>query len=145
MNTTYKEIFGYFKDNITDPDLLLFAKDIQNEILISIMDKAIMKCSRVVKATVDLSLRSDDEMTFNVEIPIEIIDIITEWMTVVWLKPFVNNIENLRNSISTKEFKVFSPGDLLGKIGTRYDKSIKDSRSLMNEYSFITADMTRLK
>lgn len=145
MNTTYKEIFGYFKDNITDPDLLLFAKDIQNEILISIMDKAIMKCSRVVKATVDLSLRSDDEMTFNVEIPIEIIDIITEWMTVVWLKPFVNNIENLRNSISTKEFKVFSPADLLGKIGTRYDKSIKDSRSLMNEYSFIVADMTRLK
>ena len=66
-------------------------------------------------------------------------------MTVFWLGPFVNNIENLRNHLSTKDFSVFSPANLLEKIGDRYDIYYKRARSITNEYSYIIADMKGLK
>ena len=144
-NTSYETVFAEFKDKITDPDLLLFADGIQTEMLIAYMNKAISKCSRVVKKVVDLSLRDDNIAEFNVKIPDEVIDIITEWMTVFWLQPYVNNLENLRNNLSTKDFTVFSPANLLEKIGSRYDTARKYARSLTNEYSFILADMKELK
>ena len=143
--TSYEFIFSEFKDKITDPDLLLFSLDLQTEMLISYMNKAIAKCNRIVKGVVDLSLRDDEILMFNLEIPEDVIDIITEWMTVFWLQPYVNNIENLRNNISTKDFSHFSPANLLEKIGVRYDIARKNARNLTNEYSFIIADMKELK
>lgn len=145
MGTAYKEVFDNFKDNITDFDLLQFAKELQEDMLTAIMNKAIVKCQRVVKKTVDLSLRNDYSMEFEQNISVEVMDILTEWMTVVWLKPYVNNSENLRNGLSTKDFSIFSPGNLLDKIGDRYDKSRKYAKSITNEYSYVIADMKGLK
>ena len=143
-NTQYTDVFEEFKDKITDPDLIIFVEDLQVEMLVAYMNKAIAKCKRIVK-TVDLSNRDDEIMEFGVEIPDEVMAIITEWMTVFWLQPFVNNIENLRNNLSTKDFSVFSPANLLEKIGARYDVARKYARSLTNEYSYIIADMKELK
>jgi len=143
-NTTYGTVFAEFKDKITDPDLITFAEDLQTEMLIAYMKKAIGKCKRIIK-TADLSNRDDELMEFSVEIPDEVMDIITEWMTVFWLQPYVNNIENLKNNLSTKDFSVFSPANLLEKIGDRYDIARKHARSLTNEYSYIIADMKELK
>lgn len=143
-NTKYETVFVEFKDKITDPDLITFAEELQTEMLIAYMNKAIGKCKRIV-TTVDLSERDNEIMEFKAEIPYEVMDIITEWMTVFWLQPFVNNIENLRNNLSTKDFSVFSPANLLEKIGDRYDIARKHARSLTNEYSYIIADMKGLK
>lgn len=143
-NTNYETVFAEFKDKITDPDLITFAEDLQTEMLVAYMKKAIGKCKRIVK-TVDLANRDDELMEFGVEVPDEVMDIITEWMTVFWLQPFVNNIENLKNNLSTRDFSVFSPANLLEKIGDRYDIARKHARSLTNEYSYIIADMKELK
>ena len=108
-NTSYETVFNEFKDKITDPDLITFAEDLQTEMLVAYMNKAISKCNRVVKSVVDLSNRDDELLEFGVQIPDEVMDIITEWMTVFWLQPYVNNIENLRNNLSTKDFSVVEP------------------------------------
>lgn len=144
MGTKYDEIFLSFKDSITDPDLLSFSKDLQTEMLIALMDKAIAKCRHVCK-TVDLSNRDDELMEFFDKLPDDLVDIIIEWMTVFWLKPYLNNIENLRNNLSTKDFSIFSPANLLEKINNRYESAKKYARSLTNEYSYRVGDMTRLK
>lgn len=145
MNTSYETVFNEFKDKITDPDLITFAESLQTEMLVAYMNKAISRCGRVTNKVVDLSLRDDELMKFSVEIPYEVIDIITEWMTVFWLQPYVNNLENLRNNLSTKDFSVFSPANLLEKVGNRYDTARKQARSLTNEYSYIISDMKELK
>ena len=145
MNTSYETVFNEFKDKITDPDLITFAESLQTEMLVAYMNKAISRCGRVTNMVVDLSLRDDELMEFSVEIPYEVMDIITEWMTVFWLQPYVNNLENLRNNLSTKDFSVFSPANLLEKVGNRYDTARKQARSLINEYSYIIADMKELK
>lgn len=143
--TQYDDIFMMFKDNITDPDLLKFSSDLQNDFLISLMSRAITKCKRICK-DVDLSNRDDIVMEFGVDVPDEVTDIITEWMTVFWLKPYVNNVENLRNHLSTSDFKLIcSPANLLDKISNRYELARKHAKSLTNEYSYIHSDMTRLK
>jgi hypothetical protein len=138
-------VFNEFKDKIIDPDLLMFSEQLQHEILVSYMNKAIARCSRVVSGVVDLNKRDDSIAEFESELPYEVIDIITEWMTVFWLQPYVNNIENLRNNLSTKDFSVFSPANLLDKIGTRYDIARKQAKSMTNEYSFIISDMKELR
>lgn len=145
MNTTYDYVFSEFKDRITDPDLITFAEDLQTEMLIALMNKAITRCKRIVKNIVDLTLKDDTTETFLSEVPSEVIDIITEWMIAFWLEPYVNNIENLKNHLSTKDFSVFSPANLLEKISNRYGIARKSAKSLMNEYSFIIADMKELK
>ena len=145
MNTSYETVFNEFKDKITDPDLITFAESLQTEMLVAYMNKAISRCGRVTNKVVDLSLRDDELMEFSVEIPYEVMDIITEWMTVFWLQPYVNNLENLRNNLSTKDFSAFSPANLLEKVGNRYDTARKQARSLTNEYSYIIADMKELK
>lgn len=143
--TRYEDVFIMFKDNITDPDLLEFSSDLQYEVLVALMSRAITKCKRICK-DVDLSNRYDTTMEFGADIPDEIIEIIIEWMTVFWLKPFVNNTENLRNHLSTKDFKMIcSPANLLDKISNTYESARKHARSLTNEYSYIHADMSRLK
>lgn len=144
MMTQYEDIFSSFKDRITDPDLITFSQDLQIEMLIALMNNAINRCQRICNA-VDLSYRDNELLKFNVDVPDDIVEIICEWMTVFWLKPYLNNQENLRNALSTKDFSFFSPANLLGKIGNTYKEAFKQARSLTNEYSYIHADFTRLE
>ncbi|MBQ0036422.1 MAG: hypothetical protein KBT35_05850 [Firmicutes bacterium] len=143
MATSYDEIFLSFKDNITDSDILLLSEELQTETMIALMKKAINRCGRICNG-VDLSDRDDELLTFNVDVPDDFIEIITEWMTVFWLKPYLNNTENFRNILNTKDFSFFSPANLLEKISNTYKNTYKHARSLTNEYSYIHADMTRL-
>jgi hypothetical protein len=141
--TEYKVVFEKFKDKITDPDLLLYLESIQQEILISLMSSACVKFKRICKQ--NLSDRDNTLMMFNFDVDEEVIDIMTDIMVEYWLKPYLNNIENLRNQLSTKDFSVFSPANLLNAVQNTYDLSRKRAKSAMNEYSFINGDWDRLR
>jgi hypothetical protein len=145
MNTTYQFVYDEFKDGITDPDLLQFAEELQSEMLLAIMRKAISKCNRIVKKMCDLNDRNDLTAEFNMSVPDDVLDVLLEWMTVIWLKPYVNNIENLKNNLNTKDFTMYSPANLLEKIGDRYDYSFKYANSLANKFSYIYGDLENLK
>lgn len=142
--TEYSYIFDEFKDKITDPDLHLFCEDLQNEMLLAFMRKAISRCSDSIE-NVDLSLRDDLDMVFEEDLPYKVVDIITEWMVYYWLQPYVNNAENLRNALSTKDFAVFSPANLLKEIGERFKAAKSATRGMMNEYSVRIGDVRKLK
>lgn len=141
--TKYTEIFNSFKDKITDYDLPLYTDDIQNEMLCSALRKACAKFGRICKS--DLSTRDDEIMSFGCNLTIEEIDIITEWMVYEWLTPYLNNIENLRNQLNTKDFSFFSPANLLSAIQNVYTTSRKRAKSMMNEYSYVNSDLEKLK
>ncbi len=141
--TLYTEIFESFKDKITDYDLPLYADDIQNDILCSVLIKACAKFARICKS--DLSLRDDELMQFGCTLSIEELDILTEWMVYEWLTPYLNNTENLRNHLNTKDFSLFSPANLLSTIQNVHTISRKRAKSMMNEYSYIHSDLENLK
>ena len=144
MATTYASIFDAFLDEITDPEMLLLSEDLREDYLTALMNKAITRCSRVC-SNVDLVSRNDDTGTFDEDIPAEVIEIIVAWMLVFWLQPYVNNLENLQNRLSTKDFTVFSPANLLEKMSAWYEICRHNARRLMNHYSYIISDVSELQ
>lgn len=146
MATKYQDIFVVFKDNITDPDLLAFSQELHDEILTAYLTRAVSKCERICKLNdVDLTDRNDATMEFSTDLPNDVIDILIEWMIVFWLRPYLNNLEMLHNTLNTKDFTFFSPANLLKKISDFYENARQHARSLMNEYSYVHADMSVLK
>lgn len=143
MTTKYSDVYAFFKDKITDYDLLMHEISIQDEILLSLLNQSCAKFQRICKN--DLSLRDDVLMEFQFKLSLEEIDILTDWMVEAWLRPNLNNIENMRNHLSTKDFSFFSPANLLDKMQMVYDSARKNARSKMNEYSFINSDLERVK
>ena len=143
MTTKYSDIYAFFKDKITDYDLLMYEVNIQDEMLLSLLNQSCAKFQRICKN--DLSSKDDVLLEFPFKLSLEEIDILTDWMVEAWLKPNLNNIENMRNHLSTKDFSFFSPANLLDKMQMVYDSARKNARSKMNEYSFINSDLERVK
>lgn len=161
MATTYSSIYDEFLDRITDPDLLLLIEADEGATIQSYMEYAVRECARYVSPTFDLSDRttveldetdsrydenSDDntEPAFSDDLDNEVITMIIEYMVLAWLKPYHNNADLLRLHMNTKDFNTTSPANLIDKIGVRYDEARRRARSLRNEYTFITNDISNL-
>ena len=114
MATPYSDVFNVFLGKITDYDLPKFNDIDREDILEGYMVSACVKFNKV--CLVDLYDRNNDSKQFNNDLDDEIIDIITENMLVEWLKPKLLSTENLENALSTKDFSLFSPANLLGNI-----------------------------
>lgn len=156
--TTFSYVFDEFLDKITDPELLMLSENILDETLAALLRKAVARVQRDFLPSVDLSVLATEESfneetgktetvtidAFEADLPYEVIDILTEWMVAYWLKPYVNNLENLRNNLNTKDFTSFSPANLLEKVGDRYTAARRYARSLSNEYSMVINDLTTL-
>lgn len=144
--TYYSYIFDEFLDKITDPELLMLTDNVLDDTLESLLRKAVARVQRDFATAVDLSetINDDNGKAFVADLPYEVVDIMTEWMVAYWLKPYVNNLENLRNNLNTKDFSSFSPANLLEKVSDRYTAARRYARSLSNEYSIVINDLTTL-
>lgn len=158
MATAYSVIYDAFLDEITDPDLLLLADDVQDSIKRSYLEYAVKKC-RDYTDDVDLSLRTvidvdptseyydaynPYEDAFEADLPDDVIVMLVWYMVVAWLKPYINNAELLRLHMNTKDFNTTSPANLLEKIGIRFDEARKRARSLRNEHTYVVNDVSTL-
>ena len=142
MSTPYSDIYNDFLNKITDYDLPKFEDTDRQEILFGFMKSSCVKFKKVCK--VDLYDRDEILKQFNNDLDDEIIDILSELMIVEWLKPKVLSSENMRNALSTKDYKLFSPTELLRELN-KLSVTCKDNvRGLINDYSFSHADFTEL-
>lgn len=143
MATTYDTIFEAFKDKITDYDLAAYSESLQWDIMVALLDSACRRFNRICAQ--DLSDRDDETETFNIDLSDEEIDIITEQMVVEWLKPILNDTDNLHNRINTKEYTSISPANMLLAIKDSYAMSRGHARSLMIRYSYLNSNIEELK
>jgi hypothetical protein len=142
MATPYSDVFNSFLGKITDYDFPKFEELEQEAILYGYMKSACVNFKKVCK--IDLYDRDEILKIFNNSLDDEIIDIITELMIVEWLKPKVLSTENLKNCLSTKDFSLFSPANLLKEIRETLVTCKDNSKKLINNYSFTHADFTKL-
>ena len=142
MATPYSDVYNEFLGKITDYDLPKFIDTDREEILFGFMKSACVKFKKVW--LVDLYDRDEVLKQFNQSLDDEVIDIISELMITEWLKPKVLSSENLKNCLSTKDFSLFSPANLLKETRETYDMCKKESNRLINNYSFENADFTKL-
>lgn len=154
MATTYSEIYEEFLDRITDPDLLLLSELSQEETKRVYLEFAVQKIQDYV-TTADLTKRTTVEIenefgnleevdAFEDDLDNNVRVMLADYMTLAWLRPYMNNADLLRLHMNTKDFNTTSPANLLEKIGERYDEARSRARSLRNEYTFLTNDVSAL-
>ncbi len=133
MNTNYSEVYEWFLKKVTYYSLEMLNDTDKEDIVNGYMKTA---CARFKCCKIDLTDRDDELQEFNNKLDDEILDIISESMVVAWLQPKLNNEENLVNALSTKDYSVYSPANLLDKISNTYEIARKNSKKMIGNYSF---------
>ena len=124
MTISYDLIFQKFMHEIDDFDLTSLNEEqmlTENKLTLSKSVTLFKKCKQ--------SLTRDDESEeFVNDLIEEEMWILADYMRKVWLDEKINNGELLKLRLTDKDFKTFSPADLLGtmsKLKTHYDKELK--------------------
>lgn len=149
MTIPYDDIIVEFLRKITEFDFVEMYEFDSTAIIDSYIVKAVSNSTFKKSVGYDFMSGADEaNRSFNVDIDegsiYEIIDIITESMVVYWLKPFVYQQDLLRNVINTRDFSVYSPAELLMRIGNAYSKAQKDYTQMIREYSYNHGNLTSL-
>lgn len=141
--TNYDDIYDVFFDKSREYDIYELSEETSKEILYGYLKGAIAKFSRVCVS--DLSDRDEDEECFNSDLSEIEVDILGETMVLMALKPKLNNSDLFKNGLSSKDYTLFSPANLLNAIQNSYDRCQKEVRSMMNEYSFTNHNVKDIK
>ena len=147
MTASYDLFIGAFLSKITERDLLTLEEETRTEIVLDYMKRAVNGFKYVCRYNLAGSY-DDENQCFTVDIAEqdidEIIDIVSEGMVVQWLKPYVNSQELLQNVLNTRDFTMYSPAELLMRVGNAYKQAQKDYTQMVREYSYNTGDLTDL-
>jgi len=73
---------------------------------------------------------------FNDDLNDEECWILAHGMIISWNSQYLNNMENLKNRLTTKDFNMFSPANLLKELGELRKNSLIEMRNLIVSYSF---------
>jgi len=89
----------------------------------------------------EIQRRLDEELTEDLD---EIVDIVSEGMLVQWMKPYFFQSDNYENLVSTRDFTLHSPSELLYRITNAYHEVKKDFTNMIKEYSYNHGDLSGL-
>lgn len=143
MATTFEKIYDVFFDKSRDYQLYELSQETSEAVLYGYLKTAISRFCNTCKK--DLSDRNDETKEFNVDLSDTEIDILGEWMCYAFLKTKRNDSDLFKNGLSTKDYTLFSPANLLKAVQEAYKECAKECRSLMNEYSYDTNSVKDFK
>ena len=147
MSVSYDACVGAFLSKITEYEFVQLFEEHREPIVDGYLKRALSGFKKNCKY--DFFTTGDDEQrAFDVEIDEddleEIVDIVSEGMVVQWLKPYVYQQALLENALSTRDFNVYSPAELLRRVGSAYKQAQKDYTQMIREYSFNHGALTEL-
>lgn len=135
--TAYTTIYNSFLDKVNDYDLADMTAELAQISMRGWLNQAVVRFLESCKK----DLTQTEEGGFTEDLDLMEIDILTEGMVEAWLKPIRNNLDLLRNALSTKDFTTFSPANLLDKVNDTYSMAHANFLSRIKEYSFIRNDV----
>lgn len=157
----YDSFIGAFLAKITEYDLLELDDSEKDEVVNGYLSRALADTTfrKVVKY--DYSFPSEDEesgeydqpddeeqkefvIDANENVLDEIIDIVSDGMLIQWLKPYVYKQELLENVLNTRDYTMYSPAELLLRVGNAYTKAQKDYKQAIREYSYNHGNLKEL-
>lgn len=80
---------------------------------------------------------------YNEDLSDEVIEILASGILCHWSTAYVADSDKWMNALGTKDFSVFSPGNLLKVTTATRDAFILEFHDKMNRYSFIHGDLIR--
>ena len=147
MTISYDALTGAFLNKISEFELLQLDDNTRTEMIDGYRKRAVSAFRKNCK--VDLfTTGDDDERVYHVNIDEddmdELVDIISEGMLVQWLKPYVYQQDLLQNLMNTRDYTLYSPAELLMRVGNAYAKAQKDYTQMIREYSYNHGDLSVL-
>ena len=149
MTVPYDAFTSAFLTKITEYDLVSLDDNMRTAIVDGYMKRSLSNTTFKKVCNIDFFGGADDEeRTYTVDVDEEtmdeLIDIISDGMLVQWLKPYVYRQENLEQILSTRDYSLYSPAELLLRVGNAYTKAQKDYMQHIREYSYNHGDLTSL-
>ena len=149
MAVPYDMFTVMFLGKISEYEFINMTDEDRTSIVDGYMKSALSSSTFQKVVDYDFAGTADDEMRiFDLDIDenilYDIAGIVTEGMVVEWLKPFVYNQDNLQNVLSTRDYSIYSPAELLYRIGNAYQAAQKDYTQMLREYSYNHGDLTEL-
>lgn len=144
MPTPYSDVFNIFLSQIQDYDFLEQCTDITERDLNSYLKRVLARSQDMVfnVTGIDLKQRDDTAQEFAEDLPDEVVDLMVTGMEYYWVNSKVNNTENMRNAMSTRDFSFFSPPNLLLRLRElrqdMEDRWIRDRNSFAQRFSNIS-------
>lgn len=129
MSTQYSEIFERFLSKIADYDLAALTDEQLKKSLLRLLNSSV---ANFLYCTKNLKDRDDSTMAFNVVLDDKEQEILSKLMLIEWINPYILNQDNISNILGSKDYKTYSPANLL-------DKLLSVKKSLQQE---IQGDLT---
>jgi hypothetical protein len=141
MSTSFDTVFQRFLNKVTDSDLASLLPDTIDSIMISFLQSAIVRFRKCKQNLEDYDLVL---MQFNIDLSLTEIEILANWMRLEWLDQQVNRIELLRQSLSSKDYAMYSQANHLSSLISLREATFKDVLTLMKYYSYDNNDLSEL-
>lgn len=124
----YKSFLGEVQDDFyASEDVAAIEAD-----LTILLNKAIPQFSY---PKVNIRDKDDTSQTFNVELDLDEIEILATGMVVAWARRQLNNIDSLRQSMTTKDFNTYSQAPHINALIRVADNAEKRLKRMLIKYS----------
>ena len=141
-HTTFEEVFSRFRSRIRNYDFLEFDDFTILQYQYSLLIQSVFDFSDICKT--DIEDYDSELMVFNQKLTGKEINILSLGIMVHFLEPYVYNTDALQNAISTKDFSVYSPANLLEKMTELLKETKKELKKEINLYSFKNGEISDL-
>ena len=147
MGIPYDAFTCAFLNKISEFEMLEFDDRTRDIVIDGYRRRAVTEFRKICK--VDLFTTADDRnRCYNVDVGDEdldeIVNIVSEGLVVQWLKPYVYQQELLQNVMNTRDYTMYSPAELLLRVGNAYAKAQRDYTQMIREYSYNHGDLSDL-
>lgn len=140
--TSFESIYARCRTRIRDYDKEGYTDELFQQMERDLLDAAIDDFADI--CVQDLTNLDDELEQFNIELSRKEQSILALSMIVHWLEPYVYNSDALKNVMSTKDFSLFSPANLLEKMTDLLQMSNRRLSAEMNLYSFRVNNVSAL-
>jgi hypothetical protein len=130
--TTFDEVYNYFLAKISTNEYITLT-DTELEVeLQQLLRTSFAECVSFKNTSADYVLNQ-----FNRDLTDLEMNIISYNMVVHYLSPKINNIELLKQSLSSKDFQMYSQANHLSKLIELKNDSLKQFHYWMNRYGYL--------
>lgn len=140
--TSFESIYARCRTRIRDYDKEGYTDELFQQMERDLLDAAIDDFADI--CVQDLTNLDDELEQFNIELSRKEQSILALSMIAHWLEPYVYNSDALKNVMSTKDFSLFSPANLLEKMTDLLQMSNRRLSAEMNLYSFKVNNVSAL-
>lgn len=142
MGTRYEEVYERYRGQVRNYEFLDYDAVTREAMQLDLLKMAISDFEDVCKQ--DLNDREDDLLEFNITLTNREKDILALGMIVHFVRQYVYNTDALQNGLSTKDFTLFPPANLLEKMTTLLTTTERQQMKEINLYSFRNGEISSL-